>query len=173
MKEYTIKNPNLFVSYLKDTRYLLIYPDLVNNLIDILTYDLNENQKNLLKMNLSQIIDFRLLDAGISTANLLKLYSNAIVSNQYPKVKLLDISTLTNANIPPLSNSERDTLLAQSGIPFNSQQFQIILNTITDEQLKRIINTILPYQIKSLIKSFTVEQKKNSLIEKENYIGVF
>jgi hypothetical protein len=144
-------DPNEFIANLNDTRYLLFYPDIINKLCDMILF-FNEQQINESKKIFKSLIDYMGVNPVNELINILKNSSNAVLSKQFPKVLLLNISNIKNNQIPPISEENKKNVISQSGIPFSSQQFLMLFNLLSKEQLNILIGTLREYQIKELTK---------------------
>lgn len=164
-----IKNSLLFIQSLPDTRYLLLYPDIVNQLYDMIIEfsDIQIVSINIIFGNLIESLS----DKRKTLAEIIRNSASLMVSNKFPNVKLLDIKTLKNNQIPPIAESEKNNLISQSMIPFTSEQFKSLLLLLSFEQLNMLLNTLRPYQITDLSKSFSNEIKKE-IIENFSFIGI-
>ena len=164
-----IKNSLLFIQSLPDTRYLLLYPDIVNQLYDMIIAfsDIQIVSINIIFGNLIESLS----DKRKTLAEIVRNSASLMVFNKFPNVKLLDIKTLKNNQIPPIAESEKNNLISQSMIPFTSEQFKSLLLLLSFEQLNMLLNTLRPYQITDLSKSFSNEIKKE-IIENFSFIGI-
>ena len=86
-------DPNEFIANLNDTRYLLFYPDIINKLCDMILF-FNEQQINESKKIFKSLIDYMGVNPVNELINILKNSSNAVLSKQFPKVLLLNISNI-------------------------------------------------------------------------------
>jgi hypothetical protein len=146
-------DPNEFIANLNDTRYLLFYPDIINKLCDMILF-FNEQQINESKKIFKSLIDYMGVNPVNELINILKNSSNAVLSKQFPK-SIFNCSFETkvkNNQIPPISEENKKNVISQSGIPFSSQQFLMLFNLISKEQLNILIGTLREYQIKELTK---------------------
>ena len=159
-----------FVESLTDSRFLLLYPDIVNQLHDMIIV-FSDEQVNSINTIFGSLVD-SLEDRRKILADIIRNSASLLVSNKFPMVKLLDITTLKNNQIPPITESEKKNLISQSMIPFTDEQFTSLLKLLTTEQLNLLLGTLRPYQIKNLSKSFSEEIKKGLIIEKFSFIGV-
>jgi hypothetical protein len=100
-------------------------------------------------------------------AEIIRNSASFLVSNKFPNVKLLDIKTLKNNQIPPINEKEKNNLISQSMIPFTNQQFKSLLLLLSSEQLNMLLNTLRPYQIEDLSVSF-----KNKIENYFSFIGI-
>ena len=164
-----IKNSLLFIDSLPDNRYLLLYPDIVNQLYDIIV-NIKEEQTVSINSIFGQLVE-SLSDHRKILADLIRNSASILVGNKFPNVKLLDIKTLKNNQIPPINETEKNNLISQSMIPFTSEQFKSLLKLLTTEQLDSLLGTLRPYQIIDLSSSFSKEIKKE-IIENFSFIGV-
>jgi hypothetical protein len=164
-----IKNSLRFVESLSDTRYLLLYPDIVNQLYDMINI-FSVQQVLSVDTIFGQLVE-SLYDHRKILAEIVKNSATILLNNQFPKVKLLDIKTLKNNQIPPIKESEKNNLISQSTIPFTSEQFKLLLLLLTTDQLNSLLNTLRPYQILDLSSSFPEKIKKELIIE-NFFIGI-
>jgi hypothetical protein len=158
----SIGNPYEFVNNLQDSRFLLFYPDIVNQLckeILLFSKDDLDNMKNIFK----ELIDYIGVDPLEQLSSIINVYSSSVLSKQFPKVLLLNVSDLRNNQIPPITNDNKLNMISQSAIPFTSSQFLAVLNALPDNKLSYLLNTLRPYQITELTRK----------IESYKYIGVF
>ena len=146
-----MNDPNKFIRNLNDTRYLLFYPDIVNRLCDMILF-FNQEQISQSKIIFKGLIDYIGVDPVNELTNILKNSSNAVLSKQFPKFLLLNISNIKNNQIPPISEENKQNMISQSAIPFSSQQFLSLFNMLSKEQLNVLIGTLREYQIKELTK---------------------
>lgn len=146
-----MNDPNKFIRNLNDTRYLLFYPDIVNRLCDMILF-FNQEQISQSKIIFKGLIDYIGVDPVNELTNILKNSSNAVLSKQFPKILLLNISNIKNNQIPPISEENKQNMISQSAIPFSSQQFLSLFNMLSKEQLNVLIGTLREYQIKELTK---------------------
>lgn len=160
-----IKNSLLFVDSLPDTRYLLLYPDIANQLYDMIIV-FSDTQVDSINTIFGQLIE-SLSDRRKMLAEIIRNSASFLVSNKFPNVKLLDIKTLKNNQIPPINETEKNNLISQSMIPFTNQQFKSLLLLLSSEQLNMLLNTLRPYQIKDLSVSF-----KNKIENYFSFIGI-
>ena len=144
-------DPNEFIANLNDTRYLLFYPDIINKLCDMILF-FNEQQINESKKMFKSLIDYMGVNPVNELINILKNSSNAVLSKQFPKVLLLNISNIKNNQIPPINEENKKNMISQSAISFSSQQFLMLFNLLSKEQLNILIGTLRKYQIKELTK---------------------
>lgn len=144
-------DPNEFIANLNDTRYLLFYPDIINKLCDMILF-FNEQQINESKKIFKSLIDYMGVNPVNELINILKNSSNAVLSKQFPKVLLLNISNIKNNQIPPINEENKKNMISQSAISFSSQQFLMLFNLLSKEQLNILIGTLRKYQIKELTK---------------------
>jgi hypothetical protein len=100
-------------------------------------------------------------------AEIMRKSASFLISNKFPNVKLLDIKTLKNNQIPPINETEKNNLISQSMIPFTNQQFKSLLLLLSSEQLNMLLNTLRQYQIKDLSVSF-----KNKIENYFSFIGI-
>jgi hypothetical protein len=149
-----------FVDSLNDSRFLLLYPDIVNQLYDIII-KFSDVQVNSINTIFGSLVD-SLEDHRKILANLIRNSASLLVSNKFPKIKLLDIKTLKNNQIPPITELEKKNLISQSMIPFTSEQFKSLLKLLTPRELNTLLNTLKPYQVKDLSKN----------VEKFSFIGI-
>jgi hypothetical protein len=163
-----IKNSLRFVDSLTDTRYLLLYPDIVNKLYDMINI-FSLQQVVSIDAIFGNLVD-SLYDHRKILAEILKNSATSLLSSQFPKVKLLDIKTLNNNQIPPINETEKNNLISQSMFPFTSVQFKSLLRLLPNDQLNSLLNTLRPYQIEDLSSSFP-EKIKKELIE-NFFIGI-
>ena len=150
-----------FIDALPDSRYLLLYPDIVNQLY-VMIIIFSQEQTNSINSIFGPLVD-TLEDHRKILADLVRNSASFLVSSKFPNVKLLDIKTLKNNQIPPITEFEKNNLISQSMIPFTSEQFKSLLKLLTTEQLNSLLGTLRPYQIKDL--SF-------SKVEKFSFIGI-
>ena len=162
-----IKNSLRFVNSLPDTRYLLLYPDIVNQLYDMIMI-FSQDQITSIDTIFGQLIE-SLFDHRKILADLIKNSASFLLNNKFPKVKLLDIKTLKNDQIPPINESEKNNLISQSMIPFTNEQFKSLLLLLSSEQLNKLLETLIPYQISDLSESF---KNKKEIIENYSFIGI-
>jgi hypothetical protein len=146
-----MNDPNEFITNLNDTRYLLFYPDIINKLCDMILF-FNEQQINQSKIIFKGLIDYMGVNPVNELTNILRNSSNNVLSKQFPKIKLLDISNIKNNQIPPISEENKQNMISQSAIPFSSQQFLSLFNILSKEQLNILLGTLREYQIKELKK---------------------
>ena len=156
-----------FIDALPDTRYLLLYPDIVNQLYDMIII-FSQEQTDSINSIYGPLVE-SLEDHRKILAELVRNSASFLVGSKFPNVKLLDIKTLKNNQIPPINETEMNNLISQSMIPFTSEQFNSLLKLLTIEQLNLLLGTLRPYQIENLSKSFSKEIKK---VEKFSFIGV-
>jgi hypothetical protein len=149
-----------FVESLNDSRFLLLYPDIVNQLYDMIIV-FSDEQVNSINTIFGSLVD-SLEDRRKILADIIRNSASLLVSNKFPMVKLLDITTLKNNQIPPITESEKKNLISQSMIPFTDEQFTSLLKLLTTEQLNSLLRTLRPYQVKELSKK----------IEKFSFIGI-
>ena len=149
-----------FIDALPDSRYLLLHPDIVNQLYDIIIM-FSQEQTDSINSIYGPLVD-SLEDHRKILAELVRNSASFLVGNKFPNVKLLDIKTLKNNQIPPINQTEMNSLISQSMIPFTSEQFKSLLKLLTTEQLNSLLGTLRPYQIKNL----------SSSLEKFSFIGV-
>jgi hypothetical protein len=164
-----ITNSIRFINSLPDTRYLLFYPDIVNQLYDMINM-FSDEQILFIDSIFGQLVE-SLEDHRKILAEIIRNSANILVSNNFPKVKLLDIKTLKNNQIPPINEKQKNNLISQSTIPFTNEQFKSLLLLLSVEQLNSLLGTLRPYQIQDLSISFSDEIKKE-IIEKFSFIGV-
>jgi hypothetical protein len=148
-----------FVESLTDSRFLMLYPDIVNQLYDMIIV-FSDEQIVSIDTIFGNLIE-SLSDRRKILAELVKNSASLLVSNKFPKVKLLDITTLKNNQIPPITEFEKKNLISQSMIPFTNEQFTSLLKILSTQQLNSLLSTLRPYQIKEL-----------SSFSKENFIGI-
>lgn len=156
-----------FIDALPDSRYLLLYPDIVNQLYDMIII-FSQEQTISINSIFGPLVD-SLEDHRKLLAELVRNSASFLVGNKFPNVKLLDIKTIKNNQIPPINETEKNNLISQSMIPFTSEQFKSLLKLLSIEQLNSLLKTLRPYQIKDLSSSFSKEIKK---VEKFSFIGV-
>lgn len=144
-------DPNEFIANLNDTRYLLFYPDIINKLCDMILF-FNEQQINESKKIFKGLIDYMGVNPVNELISILKNSSNAVLSKQFPKVLLLNISNIKNNQIPPINEENKKNMISQSAISFSSQQFLMLFNLLSKEQLNVLIGTLRGYQLKELTK---------------------
>jgi len=149
-----------FVESLNDSRFLLLYPDIVNQLYDMIIV-FSDEQVNSINTIFGSLVD-SLEDRRKILAEIIRNSASLLVSNKFPMVKLLDITTLKNNQIPPITEFEKKNLISQSMIPFTNEQFTSLLKLLTTEQLNSLLRTLRPYQVKELSKK----------IEKFSFIGI-
>ena len=164
-----ITNSIRFINSLPDTRYLLFYPDIVNQLYDMIN-TFSDEQSLFIDSIFGQLIE-SITDRRKILAELIRNSASFLLSSKFPNVKLLDIKTLKNNQIPPINESQKNNLISQSMIPFTNEQFKSLLLLLSVEQLNLLLGTLRPYQIKDLSISFSNEIKKE-IIEKFSFIGV-
>ena len=151
-------DPNEFIANLNDTRYLLFYPDIINKLCDMILF-FNEQQINESKKIFKSLIDYMGVNPVNELINILKNSSNAVLSKQFPKVLLLNISNIKNNQIPPINEENKKNMISQSAISFSSQQFLMLFNLLSKEQLNILIGTLRKYQIKELTKEKYIDMR--------------
>ena len=164
-----IKNSLLFVQSLPDSRFLLLYPDIVNQLYDMIIV-FSDTQVDSINIIFGNLIE-SLSDKRKTLAEVIRNSASLMVNNKFPNVKLLDIKTLKNNQIPPITEFEKNNLISQSMIPFTSEQFKSLLLLLSFDQLNMLLNTLRPYQITDLSKSFSNKIKKE-IIENFSFIGI-
>jgi len=145
-----------FVESLTDSRFLMLYPDIVNQLYDMIIL-FSQEQTQSINSIFGPLVD-SLEDHRKILAELVRNSASFLVSSKFPGVKLLDIKTLKNNQIPPITEFEKNNLVSQSMIPFTREQFKSLLKLLTPEQLNSLLGTLRPYQIKNLSSSFSKEK---------------
>ena len=160
-----------FIKALHDSRYLLIYPDFVNKLTNMIIL-FSPEQVEQIQNIFNTLIDFRALDKSVALTHILNNSSNNILANVFPLVRFIDVTNLTNANIGPLQEKDRKGLIAQAAIPFTSDQLISLLNILPQSDLDTLVGTLTQYQIKELSAKFTKQQKANILSVSESYANV-
>lgn len=160
----SIGNPREFVNNLQDSRFLLFYPDIVNQLNkEILLF--SNDDLSTIKSVFNQLIDYMGVDPLTELISIIKLYSSSVLSKKFPKVLLLDVTNLRNNQIPPTPNENKLNMISQSAIPFTSAQFLSLLNILPEDKLLSLLNTLRPYQVAEL-------QRKIESYDNQ-YIGIF
>lgn len=165
-----IEEPKLFISLLKDTRILLIFPDIVKKLkIKLLLLNEEENQN--LKKIFPTLLDYRILDPKIELSSIINETSNLMLRLVFYSActapSLIKNDNLNNNNIKPMSMNELLGLVSSSGASFSSAQFLSLLNTFSNGELSDMLNTLTTYQLKSIVNDFGEDDRKKFL--KENF----
>jgi hypothetical protein len=147
-----------FISSLPDSRYLLLYPELINKLSSLIKT--NTKDRDLLNI-FPVLLDYLDPEKRTGIINIINLSSSTILSNQFPNRTDILFSEIGNKQIPQMEKSEKDNLIAQSGLPFNSIQFLSLLNLLSKQNLDDILSTLENYQIEDLSSTFSAEQQKS------------
>ena len=165
-----IEEPKLFISLLKDTRILLIFPDIVKKLkIKLLL--LNEEENNNLKKIFPTLLDYRILVPKVELSSIINETSNLMLRIVFYSActtpSLIKNDNLNNNNIRPMTMSQLLSLVSTSGASFSSEQFLSLLNSFSSDELSDMLDTLTTYQLKSIIDDFGEDDRKKFL--KENF----
>lgn len=147
-----------FINSLPDSRYLLLYPELINTLSTFIKTDTKDN--DLLNI-FPVLLDYLNSEKRDGIIKIINLSSSTILSNQFPNRTDFIFSEISNKQIPQINKSEKDNLISQSGLPFDSMQFLSLLNLLTKQNLDNILSTLESYQIEDLSSTFSDEQQKS------------
>jgi len=135
-----------FINSLPDSRYLLIYPELVKKL-SILIQNMNDNDLKNIFPDLTDYLDPNKRNGIIDIINTSCL---TILTHIFPTLLYIDFLKYDNSKVPRLSKKLMDSLVFQAGVPFTSNQFLLLLNLLKKEDLDMIIATLKDYQLKDL-----------------------
>jgi len=147
-----------FINSLPDSRYLLLYPELINKLCSLIKTDTKDD--DLLNI-FPVLLDYLDPDKRSGIIKIIKLSSSTILSNQFPNRTDILFSEMSNKQIPQINKIKKDSLIAQSGLPFISMQFLSLLNLFSKQNLDDILSNLESYQIEDLSSTFSTEQQKS------------